>query len=152
MGIRDEIVDLPAMQVGDEWYEVSLQLWHDGTKYAGRLWFAGAGMGEGGMPGRRLFYGSTREDVIDRVGELGAEAQRGQFRHAMVDRRRYLLLRAATDEILNRVRELNAVAVAWRTGVREPEDAERAMDGIESQLHELVDGLREVAGIEDRPA
>lgn len=150
MGIRDEIIDLPATQVGTQTYDTSLQIWHDGTKYAGRLWFVGAGTGEGGMPGRRLFYGLTREEVIERVEELSPDDLRGQFRHAMTDRRRYLPLRGATDEILHNIRLLNQVAAQARTGSAPAEQAEREMAQIEERLHDLVSRLRDVAGIEEQ--
>ena len=148
MSIRDEIVDFPAMNIDGLWYDVSVQLWHDGTKYAGRVWFSGAGTGEGGMPGRRLFYGATREEVLDRVRELSEPELRGQFRHAMEDRRRYHPLRAMTDEILHNIRLLNQVAVEWRTGLVDVDPSEREMHRIEDRLHELVSGLRGVAGVE----
>ncbi|HEU4564373.1 MAG TPA: hypothetical protein VFS05_06990 [Gemmatimonadaceae bacterium] len=151
MSIRDEIVDVPAMNIDGLWYDVSVQLWHDGTKYAGRVWFSGAGTGEGGMPGRRLFYGATRDEVLERVRELTEQDMRGQFRSAMVDRRRYLPLRALTDEILHNIRLLNRVAVEWRTGMAAPEPAEAEMRHIEERLHELVNGLRAVAGVEGEP-
>ncbi len=151
MGIRDEIIELPAVQVDAQWYDTSLQIWHDGTKYAGRLWFMGAGTGEGGMPGRRLFYGLTRDEVVERVRELSNEELRGQFRHAMTDRRRYMPLRMATDEILHQIRQLNHIAVQWRLGSAPAEQAEQEMDAIEARLHAIVDRLREVAGVEDLP-
>ena len=153
MSIRDEIVEFPAMNIDGQWYDVSVQLWHDGTKYAGRVWFAGAGTGEGGMPGRRLFYGATREEVLQRVREMEPAELKGQFRHAMEDRRRYLPLRAVVDELLHNVRLLNQVAVEWRTGMTPPDPAEQEMQRIEDRLHELVNGLRSVAGLEgDRVA
>ena len=149
MAIRDEVVDLPAMQIDNQWYQVWVQIWHDGTKFAGRLWFTGPGTGDGAMPGRRLFYGTTREELLGRVEELGDEQMRGQFRHAMVDRRRYLPLRAVTEEILHNIRMINQVAVEWRSGNTPAEHAEREMDHIEERLRELVASLRTVAGVEE---
>jgi hypothetical protein len=151
MSIRDEIVEFPAMNIDGQWYDVSVQLWHDGTKYAGRVWFAGAGTGEGGMPGRRLFYGPTRDEVLERVRELSDAALTAQFRSAMIDRRRYLQLRALTDEILHQIRLFNSVAVAWRSGTTAAGAAEDEMQRLEDRLHELVNGIRGVAGLEGEP-
>jgi hypothetical protein len=148
MSIRDEIIEFPAMNIDGQWYDVSVQIWHDGTKYAGRVWFAGAGTGEGGMPGRRLFYGATRDEALQRVRELSPGELRGQLRHALEDRRRYLPLRGVTDEILHNIRLLNQIAVEWRAGAADPEPAEGEMRRIEERLHELVGGLRSVAGVE----
>lgn len=152
MTVRDEIVELPSIQIDAQWYELTLQFWHDGTKYAGRLWFNGAGTGEGGMPGRRLYYGGTRDELIEVVEGLPPEEIRNQFRAAMTDRRRYLPLRAATDELLYNIRMLNQVAVEWRTGAADDAAATREMARIEERLHEIVSSLRTVAGIEEPPA
>lgn len=152
MTVRDEIVELPPLQIDTHWYEMSLQVWHDGTKYAGRLWFTGSGTGEGGMPGRRLYYGSTRDELTALVAELPPEEVRSQFRHAMTDRRRYLPLRAATDELLYNIRMMNQVAVEYRTGAADPAVSEREIDRLEERLLEIVRSLRSVAGIEEPPA
>ncbi|MDQ3696714.1 MAG: hypothetical protein M3373_01625 [Gemmatimonadota bacterium] len=147
MSVRDEIIELPAVTIGGQLYNVSVQLWHDGTKYAGRVWFAGPGTGDGGMPGRRLFYGPTRDEVLARVRELTEAELRGQLRYALEDRRRYRALRALTDEVLHNIRLLNQVAVEMRTGVTDTEPAESEMQRIVQRLHELVDGLPDVAGV-----
>lgn len=146
--VRDEILELPAVQIDQQWYDVSLQTWHDGTRYAGRLWFEGAGTERDGMPGRRLFSGSSRDEVIDRVQEMSPDEMRGQFRHAMTDRRRYLPLRALIDEMLQNVRNYNLLAVELRTGATEPKSARAELDSIQARLHELVDGMQKVAGVE----
>lgn len=152
MTVRDEIVELPPIQIDAQWYDMTLQFWHDGTKFAGRLWFNGAGTGEGGMPGRRLYYGGTRDELVEVVEALGEEEIRNQFRAAMTDRRRYLPLRAATEELLYNVRMLNQVAVEWRTGAADDTVSQREMARIEERLHEIVNSLRAVAGIEEPPA
>ena len=152
MTVRDEIVELPPIQIDAQWYDMTLQFWHDGTKFAGRLWFNGAGTGEGGMPGRRLYYGGTRDELVEVVEALGEEEIRNQFRAAMTDRRRYLPLRAATEELLYNVRMLNQVAVEWRTGASDDTVSQREMARIEERLHEIVNSLRAVAGIEEPPA
>jgi hypothetical protein len=152
MTVRDEIVELPPIQIDAQWYDMTLQFWHDGTKFAGRLWFNGAGTGEGGMPGRRLYYGATKDELVEVVQGLGEEEIRNQFRAAMTDRRRYLPLRAATEELLYNVRMLNQVAVEWRTGAADDAVSQREMARIEERLHEIVNSLRAVAGIEEPPA
>jgi len=147
--VRDEILELPAIQIDQQWYDVSLQTWHDGTKFAGRLWFEGPGTERGGMPGRRLFSGANRDELIDRVQEIPPEEMSGQFRHAMTDRRRYMPLRGVIDELLHNVRIYNQVAVDIRTGATESEPGEEELLVVKQRMLELVDGMRKVAGIED---
>lgn len=151
MGTRDEIVELPSMQVDNRWFEVALQIWHDGTRYGGRLWFTAVGAEADPIPGRRLFIGNTREELIGRVHELTADDTRAQFRHAMIDRRRYLPLRATTEEILHNIRQINNTAIALRNGTMSDQIAAYEMDLYEEKLHDLVSKLREVAGIEELP-
>ena len=77
--------------------------------------------------------------------ELVARDQR-----AAVNKRRYLSLRAVTDEILQKVRYLNQVAVSMRAGLVDLDGAATEIDFTEHQLHELVAQLRDAAGVEGR--
>ncbi|HEU4643737.1 MAG TPA: hypothetical protein VFS44_14870 [Gemmatimonadaceae bacterium] len=68
------------------------------------------------------------------------------------DRRRYLALRAVTVELLGKVRYLNQVAIAMRTGMLDLEGAAQEIDLTERQLHELVRRMRDAAGLDDAGA
>ncbi|MGI9076619.1 MAG: hypothetical protein ACR2G6_04690 [Gemmatimonadaceae bacterium] len=150
--VRDQILELAALQVDQQLYDVSLQTWHDGTGFAGRLWFDGPGTERGGIPGRRLFSGASRDELIDRVQEVSVEEMTGQFRHAMIDRRRYLPLRRLINDLLHNVRLYNQVAIDIRMGTKESEPGEAELLVVQKQMLELVGGMRKVAGMEDLPA
>jgi hypothetical protein len=47
---------------------------------------------------------------------------------------------------------MNQVAVEWRTGAADDAVASREIGRIEERLHEIVNSLRAVAGIEEPPA
>jgi hypothetical protein len=51
--------------------------------------------------------------------------------------------------MLARIRYLNTIAVSIRGGKLEPTDAQREIEACIAQLHELVDSLASVAGIEE---
>ncbi|MBK5189008.1 MAG: hypothetical protein JJD97_12255 [Gemmatimonadaceae bacterium] len=67
-----------------------------------------------------------------------------------MNKRRYLSLRAVTDDILRKVRYLNQVAVSMRAGLIGLDGAAQEIDFTEHQLHELVARLRDAAGVEEQ--
>jgi hypothetical protein len=68
---------------------------------------------------------------------------------AGADRRRYHRLRAQTDVLLDRVRQMNRVAAQARAGRRPPDDAEEELNRIEEEVYLLVPELRRAAGRAD---
>ena len=71
------------------------------------------------------------------------------FERMLPDQRRYLPLRAETDEFLDRVRELNqTVLTAETTGL----DRQAYTAPIVQEMHEIVDRLPGVAGEESVPS
>lgn len=63
-----------------------------------------------------------------------------------VERRRFLALRARTDEFLRHIRAMNLVALQARSGVRPATEAEEQLNGIEQRLHVLIPEFRRAAG------
>jgi hypothetical protein len=66
-----------------------------------------------------------------------------------MEKRRFLSLRRATEEILSKIRYLNQVAVSMRAGLLDVEGAAQEIGLTERQLHDLIDDLRSHAGVED---
>ena len=54
-----------------------------------------------------------------------------------------------TDEILSKIRYLNQVAVSMRAGLLDVDGAAQEIGMTERQLHDLIDQLREHAGVEE---
>ncbi len=130
-------------------YNVTLRIVFDGIEYVGRLWFASDEWDEVGMPDRGGITGRTREEVIAAAKRLTAEDVRLRYRRASAEKRRFLGLRRATEEILTRIRYLNQVAVSMRAGLLDVEGAAQEIGLTERQLHDLIDNLREHAGVEE---
>ena len=74
---------------------------------------------------------------------------RMRYRRALSEKRRYLGLRRATEQMLARIRYLNTLSVSMRTGRIEEAEAQREIEASIRQLHELVDSLAEVSGVEE---
>ena len=133
--------------------EVSCRIAFDGVEYVGRLWFGGEGLGESGIPDRGALPGRSREEVLALAQRLTPPELALRYRRAFAERRRFLLLRRATDDILTRIRYLNQVSISIRAGLLDAEGATQEVEQTERQIHEIVDTLRSVAGIEgERPA
>lgn len=62
------------------------------------------------------------------------------------DRRRYLRLRARTDELLGYIRQMNFVAAQSQIGRRPSPQAEEELNQIEQRVHLLVPEIRRAAG------
>lgn len=133
--------------------DVSCRIAFDGIEYVGRLWFADVTLADSGIPDRGALPGHSRDEVLDLARRLTPPDLALRYRRAVAERRRFLELRRATDEILTRIRYLNQVSISMRAGLLDVEGASQEVEQTEKQLHELVGTLRFVAGIEgEKPA
>ena len=129
-------------------YDVTARISYDGLEYVGRLWFIEAGAEDGGLPDRGAIPGITKDDVLAQASRLSHGDLKQRYLRALAEKRRFLSLRRMTDDILAKIRYLNQVALSMRAGLLDLEGAAQEIDLTERQLHELIDRLREVAGVE----
>ena len=129
--------------------DVVCRIVFDGIEYVGRLWFTPEGSGDPGHPDRAAIPGRTREAEIALAKELTPQELSLRYRRALAEKRRYVLLRRVTDEILTKVRYLNQIAVSVRTGLLDEDGATQEIEITERQLHEFIDRLRASAGAEE---
>jgi hypothetical protein len=127
---------------------VSVLVSYDGVEYVGRLWFNEADSDDDGVPDRGPLSGRSKGEVETSARKLTEPELLARYRRALTNKRRYLALRATTNELLRNVRYLNQVAISMRAGLIDQEGAEQEIDYAEHQLHEIVARLREVAGVE----
>ena len=131
-------------------YDVAVRIFFDGLEYLGRLWFRERGAGElTGLPDRGLLPGRSLEEALDMARRLRPDELQQRLQRALSEKRRYHELRSTTDEVLSKIRYLNQVAVAMRTGVLDLDGAAQEIDLTEQQLLDLVRQMRAVAGVED---
>jgi hypothetical protein len=130
-------------------FHAMLRIVHDGVEYVGRLWFADESWQDRELPDRGPFSGKSPEDVMAAAKRLTDEDLRARYRRALAEKRRFLGLRRTTDQILARIRYLNTLSVSMRTGRIDESDARKEIEASVAQLHELVDSLAQVAGVEE---
>jgi hypothetical protein len=140
---------IATIEVEGKTYNVSVRVVYDGIEYVGRLWFASDEWDEVGMPDRGGITGRTRDEVVSTAKRLSTDDLRLRYRRASSEKRRFLGLRRATEDILSKIRYLNQVAVSMRAGLLDVEGAAQEIGLTERQLHDLIDNLRSHAGVED---
>jgi hypothetical protein len=129
---------------------VSVQVGHDGIEYVGRLWFVDGESADpeltDGIPDRAALPGRTPGEVRRYALGIPPDSLARRYARAMSERRRYRALRHTTEELLERVRYMNRVALLVRDGLLDVPAAVRQLDRTEAELHDLVVGLRANAG------
>ena len=130
-------------------YAVSCRVAFDGIEFVGRLWFAEEDWDDAGLPDRAAIPGRSREEVIQRAKQFTPQELGLRHRRALAEKRRFLALRRVTDDILTKIRYMNQIAVSMREGWIDEDGASQEIDLTEQQLHDLIDKLRDLAGLED---
>ncbi|MEX2179001.1 MAG: hypothetical protein WD801_09845 [Gemmatimonadaceae bacterium] len=128
--------------------DVSCRIVFDGIEYVGRLWFADVAVADSQIPDRGGLPGRNRDEVLALARRLTPPELALRYRRAVSERRRYFELRRATEDVISKIRYLNQVSISMRAGLLDADGAAQEMEITEKQLHELVDLLRHVAGLE----
>jgi hypothetical protein len=130
-------------------YNVALRIEHDGVEFVGRLWFSDeAWADDDGIVDQGVLPGRSAELVVVHAQSLGDRELVQRYRRALAQKRRFHALRRLTVEVLENIRHLNALATSMRAGLVDIEEAAAEIDVTEDRLHDLIDRLRPVAGVE----
>lgn len=140
---------LATIEVDGLRVRVQCRIAWDGIEFVGRLFFAEPDSAGVGLPDQVALPGRDPEAVLRAARQLTHDDLQRRYRRAVAHKRRFRGLRTVTEEILARIRYMNHVALSARTGVLDAEGAAGELELTERQLHELVDRLRDVAGVPD---
>jgi hypothetical protein len=133
---------------GSQW-RVMIRLWlDDGTWWRGRLWFTERGGTE--VWDKEEIVSASAEEVLSQARALPHEEILRRFKHSFDERRRYFAMRALLDELLDKGRQLNRIAVRVASGEMDRLKAAHEIDRIQQEMRTIVEGLRDVAGKEGR--
>lgn len=120
----------------------------DETWWRGRLWYSEEGGTE--VWDKEELFGRSPEDLLRHARSLGSDELIRRFSYSYDERRRYFALRALMDDLLDKARALNRVAVRAAAGELVPERAKAEIDRIQVEMQALVEGMRQVAAQEAR--
>ena len=139
-----------SVTVDGQKYFVSLRVGYDGVEYIGRLMFTDASteifyQDHGGVPGISVI------DAVRRASEFTDSQLQQRCHRALSEKRRFGKLRRATDQMIDKIKYLNRVAVGLEKGTIEREGGNAELDAVQAQLLDIVRQLRMHAGVEDEP-
>jgi hypothetical protein len=142
---------LRTISIDGQKYFVSLRIRHDGVEHIGRLIFTEASTeisyhDHGGVPGVSVDEAISKAKAFSE-GELVQRCYR-----ALSEKRRFGKLRRATDKMIEKIRQLNRIAIGLEKGLLEPETGKLELDQAQRDLLEIVRSLRLHAGVEDEDA
>lgn len=148
--VRDDVVQphIATLEYDGRRYNVTCRVTFDGIEYVGRLWFADESWDDAGLADRGAIPGRTRDEVLATARRLSQQELLLRYRRALAEKRRFTALRKATDDILNKIRYLNQVAISMRAGMLDSDGAAAEIELTERQLHEIIEKLKGFAGIE----
>lgn len=139
-----------SVTVDGQKYFVSLRVGYDGVEYIGRLMFTDASteifyQDHGGVPGISVM------DAVRKAKEFTDSELKQRCHRALSEKRRFGKLRRATDQMIDKIKYLNRVAVGLEKGTIEREGGNAELDAVQAQLLDIVRQLRMHAGVEDEP-
>jgi hypothetical protein len=129
--------------------DVFVRFAYDGLEHVGRLWFSGPAVGEKPIPDHSAIPGRTIEEATQLAERFTTDDLLRRLYRARAEKRRYLQLRRATGAFLEKVKYMNRVALSMKAGMLDPEGAKQELDLVVRQLHEIVDTLPLVAGVDE---
>jgi hypothetical protein len=137
-----------TINIDGQKYYVSLRVGYDGVEHIGRLMFTDASteifyQDHGGVPGISVL------DAVRKAKEFTESQLEQRCHRALSEKRRFGKLRRATDEMIDKIKYLNRVAIGLEKGTIERESGNQELDAVQGQLLDIVKKLRMHAGVED---
>jgi hypothetical protein len=145
-----EYTDYPirTILVDRQDYDVMLRVGFDGIEHVGHLWFTHVRsklsyQDHGTIPGIDAL------DAVRKANEYTEREMEQRCYRALSEKRRFGRLRRATDQMIDKIKQLNRVVVGLEKGMIEQESGKKELSEIQGQLLDIVKTLRNHAGVED---
>jgi hypothetical protein len=135
--------------VGGKEYTVSLRVGYDGVEHIGRLQFAEAADPDVIYQDHGAIPGTTVAEATWKAKELSDKDLEHRLHRAMSERRRFGKLRTATNDMIEKIRELNEVVINLQSGGRDRDEGNKEIEKIQGDLLKIVASFRQHAGVED---
>jgi len=137
-----------TIAVDGQKYLVSLRMRYDGVEHIGRLMFTEAStqiayQDHGCVPG------TSEQESVSKASDFSDRELVQRCHRALSEKRRFGRLRRTTDRMLEKIKNLNRVAVGLEQGVLEPESGKRELDQTQRDLLEIARSIRLHVGVED---
>lgn len=129
--------------------DVMVRFSYDGLEHIGRLWFSGPAVGDKSLPDHGGIPGRTIEEAIQLAERFTTDDLLRRFYRARAEKRKYLQLRRATEQFLDKVKYMNRIALSMKGGMLDEDGARQEIELIVKQLHELVDSMPSLAAVEE---
>ena len=129
--------------------DVIVRFSYDGLEHIGRLWFSGPAVGDKPLPDHGAIPGRTIEEAIQLAERFTTDDLLRRFYRARAEKRKYLQLRRTTEQVLDKVKYMNRIALSMKGGMLDAEGARQELELIVKQMHELVDTMPSMAGVEE---
>lgn len=131
-------------------YYVSLRVGYDGIEYLGRLRFTEAAT-EITYQDHGAVHGTSVLDAVSKAKEFSETETTQRCYRALSEKRRFSKLRSTTDDMIDKIKHLNRVAIGLEKGIIDPEGGKQELNQVQAQLLEIVRSLKLHAGVEDEP-
>lgn len=131
-------------------YYVSLRVGYDGVEYLGRLRFTEAAT-EITYQDHGAVHGTSVLDAVGKAKEFSEIEMTQRCYRALSEKRRFSKLRSTTDQMIDKIKHLNRVAIGLEKGIIDPEGGKQELNQVQAQLLEIVRSLKLHAGVEDEP-
>ena len=143
--------EIRAITVDRQTYLVSLRVSYDGVEYLGRLQFTHA-PSQIAYQDHGTIPGNTPLDAVQKAKAFSVNEMEQRCYRALSEKRRFSRLRSATDQMINKIRHLNRVAIGLEKGMIDSASGKQELNQIQSELLDIVKTLRLHAGVEDDAA
>ncbi|HEY3133671.1 MAG TPA: hypothetical protein VGJ47_03495 [Gemmatimonadaceae bacterium] len=139
-----------TITVDGQRFFVCLRVGYDGIEHVGRLRFTDT-QTEITYQDHAAIPGISALDAVRKAKELSPKEMEQRCHRALSEKRRFGKLRGATNNMIEKIKYLNRVAIDLEKGRLDKEGGRQELDLVQEQLMDIVRTLRQHAGVEDEP-